>query len=151
MRKRMIYTSSGDFVDQEAMQELPCIGLGACGRVYQLADERVIKILGNPGSMEQYKTMSKIKNLNLPNLYQIFDILSSRKSYFKNYAGNISSFHQSEAVDIWTMPSDWLIENYEGLFETSIKLGVPASNLNGRSANFVPSKLTCLIISPPPW
>lgn len=31
------------------------------------------------------------------------------------------------------------------------EVGVPASNLNGRSANVVCSKLTCFIISPPPW
>lgn len=121
MSDRVIYTSSGEIFREEDIKSLPVIGKGMFGNIYRYGEDKVIKLMDEPDKICDYETLDKIRKLNLPNFYHIYELLSEGVS-LKQYIGNIASYHESEDVDIWELPSEWLIENYEGLYETAIKL-----------------------------
>lgn len=121
MTEKTFYTTSGEILYEKEIMKLPIVGKGAEGDVFKLDDDKVIKIVD--GDYVDYDVMMTIKNLRLPNFYTIFELLSSKSASSRVYAGNISKFYESEDVDIWEMPSEWLIENYQGLCEAVSVLG----------------------------
>lgn len=122
MREKVIYTSSGEVLSVEEIKKLPLIGEGGYGSVYKYDEDKVIKLLPCPFPECNYSVIELICKLGLPNFYHIYDLLSESKTD-KKYIGTISSYHKPEKLNIWTMPSDWLVENYERLQEAVIKLG----------------------------
>lgn len=122
MLDRKLYTRSGKVLFERDIVSLPSVGQGTFGDVYDYGDGKVIKILPEPSVYCSYQIMATIKRLKLFNFYRIYDILSSKKSE-KKYVGCITSYHIAEPIDILEMPSEWLIENYEKLYEDMIKIG----------------------------
>ena len=123
MSDRIIHTESGQVFREDYIRSLPSIGEGAYGKVYKLEEDKVIKLLNYPVYYGN-DAMRYLKGLDLPNFYHIYDLLNEvGPNNIVGYSGVISSYYESEDVDIWTMPSSWIIENYERLCESVIKLG----------------------------
>ena len=122
MSDRVVYKDSGEILHEEDIKRLPIIGKGFSGTIYRYDEDKVIKLMNKPSRVCSFETLDTIKNLQLPNFYRIYNLLSDGVT-LNQYVGNIASYHKEETVDIWNMPSDWLIENYEGLYEAMTKLG----------------------------
>ena len=122
MEGRKIYTSSGETLFESDIKNLPFIGKGMFGSVYDYGDGKVIKIMDEPSILCSYQGIAAVKRLKLSNYYRLYEILSEKPSS-KIYIGSIGSYHRKENINIWEMPSEWLIENYEKLYEDVSKLG----------------------------
>lgn len=119
-----VYTTSCQELDVTKIEkEDKFLGSGYVGFAYLNKDNKVIKLLDKPGTKKQYEVMSFIKNLNLPNFYLIYDILSNEKFGVKTYAGTISKYYKSENIDLWEMPSSFIVDNVKKLFEQASILG----------------------------
>lgn len=123
MEGKILFSDVGRILYSKRVTLLPFVKGGAFGNIYRLDDDKVVKLLRAPSTTHQYDVMKKIKGLNLPNYYRLYEILSSKLFFNKSYIGNIASYHKPSDVDVLEMPSDWLIENYEGLMEAATKLG----------------------------
>ncbi len=121
-----VYTSSlEEILYSDVKKNSKRLDSGYYGRTFIFGQNRdkVIKLLREPGNRNQYEMLSYIKNLNLPNFYLIYDILSNEKSGIKTYAGTISKYYKSENLDLWEMPSSFIIDNVKKLFEQASILG----------------------------
>lgn len=118
-----IYTSSGDLIDASAFSDENYIDSGIQGRVYHYGPDKVIKVLTGNGSSYKYDMVSTIRNLNLPNFSRIYDILSREKGPVKSYSGTICKFYERSVMDIWTEPSEYIINSFLGLCDVATLLG----------------------------
>lgn len=123
MGEKVIYTSAGEVIDVDEVNKLPLIATGSYGTVRKIDEDRAIKVINVFSPHANYNTICSIKNLRLPNFYYIYDVLSCPGKKIKTYAGMICSFHQKERVDIWSMPSSFIIENYQNIQESAFRLG----------------------------
>ena len=122
MSERIISSLSGKIYHESDIRVLQFLGRGTSGRAFKLDEERVIKILNN-SIPHRIKTLVTIKDLQLPNFYKLYDILYEGDLMLERYVGCISSYHKSEPVNIFEMPSSWIIDNFESLSESVIILG----------------------------
>lgn len=122
--RNLFYTESGLVVDKKKIEKNGGVYLssGNYGNAYKLND-KVVKLVFNDGSSEQYDTVSCIKNLSLPNFYKLYNVLSCEKSGIKTFGGTISKFYSSEDVDIFLKPTDYLLDSFNSLHKSMVELG----------------------------
>ncbi len=119
-----VYTSSLEELNVPKIErESKFLGAGCLGFAYLTKDNKVIKLLDRPGTRRQYELLSFIKNLELPNAYHIHDVLSNKKNGIKSYGGIIYEYINKEKVNLWEMPSSFIVENFKKLFAQAIILG----------------------------
>ena len=119
-----VYTSSLEELNVPKIErESKFLGAGCLGFAYLTNDNKVIKLLDRPGTKRQYELLSFVKNLKLPNAYRICDVLSNNKNGIKSYGGSIYEYINKENVNLWEMPSSFIVENFKGLFAQAIILG----------------------------
>lgn len=118
----LFYKDDGTVINRSDVEQLQLLPLGDYGRVYRY-DDKVIKILNNPGTIMQYKVVSTIKNLKLSNFYEIYDVLSCENTKCKSFAGTISKYYEGTIADVLTTPSDYLLDSYYHLSNSFYTLG----------------------------
>lgn len=123
MYSENIYTSSGELIDNSIFSDENYIDGGIQGRVYHYGSDKVIKVLMSDGTAYKYDMVSTIKNLNLPNFSKIYDILSKEKGPVKSYSGTICKFYERNVIDIWTQPSEYIIDSFLGICDVATILG----------------------------
>lgn len=123
-RNGHFYTESGLLVDMNDLIDKGATYLssGNCGAAY-LFNDTVIKLVDSDGDMEQYDTVSCIKNLSLPNFYKLYSVLSCEKNGIKTFGGTISRYYPAKEVDIFLKPSDYLLDSFNSLYKSMKELG----------------------------
>jgi hypothetical protein len=114
---------SGDIIDRKKFESKEVVGSGNYGTVYRYDDDKVIKFANSRGDSNQYNAVSIIKNLSLPNFYKLYDVLSCTDGDVKTFGGTIARYYPSEDLDLFLMPSDYLLDNFNSLYNSMVLLG----------------------------
>lgn len=122
--RECFYTEFGNLIDINDLMKKGATFLssGNCGSAY-LFNDCVIKLVDSDGDMEQYDTVSCIKNLSLPNFYKLYSVLSCERNGIKTFGGTISKYYLSENVDMFLKPSDYLLDSFNSLYKSMSELG----------------------------
>lgn len=100
-------------IDENSLEKMTKLYPGSRGIAYLAKGNVALKLQKVTGSKMQYDTVSKIKNLNLPNFYRIHEVLGYGSSLDKKFVGTISSYYEESDVNIWEKPSSYLIDNFK--------------------------------------
>lgn len=84
------------------------------GNVYKLTDDICIKIYKKSGEIDK-EVLELIKELNLRNFYQIYDLLFDKKGLLKAYT---MKYYKQEEIDILTMPILYTLNNLFNLLSS---------------------------------
>ena len=76
--------------------------------VYKIDDDKCIKIGIDPRNVS-LNTLKLIRELDLKGIYKIYDILFDKDNNFTAYT---CKMYQKEMIDLYLMPSEYIIENY---------------------------------------
>lgn len=117
-----VYTESGDEIGLTRYKFKKPIGYGCGGKAYKYRCGKVIKLLTDIGTPEQYDLMQEIKNLKLNGIYKLENILSSDRYLIKCYAGSISKYYKSKNKDLWMLPSSYVVKEINKLRNTASEL-----------------------------
>lgn len=123
------------------------INSGEYGTAYRYGEDKVVKVLNTPDTYMQRRVMSAIKKLNLRNFYKIHELLSTNQFGFRNLAGYVSSYCESDDIDILTMPSEYLVENARMLAESVSRLtehGICIEDLYSKNVILNSSNITVI-------
>lgn len=127
MENEIIYLENGEvYKERKEIEKLPILGRGVPSVAYRLDDDNVLKLLHHYYEYDycDLKAMLEIKKLGLKNLLEIRNILLRKNSDGVSfYVGNIAKYYQAQNIDLWEMPSYWLVANYNRLLESFKILG----------------------------
>lgn len=124
-----VYTDSGRTISLSKLEK-KLLGYGTTAKIFKYRVSKVIKVLDEPGTEEQYDIAREIQGLSLPRFYHIEEVLANEPSGDKTYAGMITRYYRPGDIDIWTLPSSFLIKQIKQLRESAIILGRHKINID---------------------
>lgn len=119
-RKKIVYDLQNPFAG------------GLYGRIYKLSDSKCIKIFLNNGyresenSIEDLRAFEALMGMSLSNFYEIYKILYDNFGFLTGYT---MSYYNTEDINLLGMPMDYLLDNFNSLFETMLKISKNGINM----------------------
>ena len=92
---------------------------GIYGEAYRVSEDEVVKLFieSEPGDevIDDVEAFEILMSLDLPNFYKVYKLLYS---YIKCIEGYLGKYYQIEPLNIFEMPIDYLLDNFNGIYET---------------------------------
>ncbi len=127
MDDETIYSSHYGNFTRDEIKQMPYIDEGSCAIVHKFkgSNDKIIKLVKNDIMLDYVNIglLYRINNLKLSNFFRLYDVLYNETYRGKLYRGVISKYYEKENIDITTMPSSWVTDNYEALRDNVITLG----------------------------
>lgn len=95
------------------LENMLFIGKGMFGKVYKINDNTCLKIFGVEHKRSE-KILKKIRDLELDSYYNIYDLYHDEEKRFFGYS---MKYYDNSDIDILGISKDYLLENYETMFE----------------------------------
>lgn len=91
---------------------------GEYGEVYRVSEDECVKLFieSEPGDevIDDVEAFELLMSLDLSNFYKVYKLLYS---YIKCIEGYLGKYYSIEALNIFEMPMDYLLDNFKGLYE----------------------------------
>lgn len=101
-------------ISDYSLDKSKIIGKGFFSEVYKVSDNEVLKVYNRPAFSSAYPVLKKLNRFELESFYKIFKFYTDDE---KRLLGYIMKYYQPENIDILTMPTDFVLDNYAKMYQ----------------------------------
>lgn len=92
---------------------------GSHGKIYKIDDDKLLKKFIVPWDKYDTRMFKRYMELDLDNFYKIYDLLYDKHGKLSGYT---MKYYQDKHIDIVDKESDYLLDNFSKIIESSDKL-----------------------------